>query len=267
MRNAIGLCIALQEAAMLWKSTGLIAAAVLLATAGDVSATILPPFTYGGHTSIAYWDGTQYIQPLEFNTGPSQSLSGSAVSSASASSSSALAPLPTVSATADVSGPTAFDITATAIADITLTYYLEVVGPPGMVPLDVRAAGTVSGTPNGGGIANFSTCLGVGDLQSSSWTLNTTATVAANNPYCVEIEAKAQAFEDGILDTAAHGSVTVDPHFAIDPGFLLAPDYTLVFSDGIGNGAVSAAPEPAMTLAVIAALGFLARSRTRGRVR
>jgi len=255
---------------MTCKSIGLIATAALLGAVNDASATtvILPPVSYGGSNTISFWDGTRYGNSLVFNSGPSQTLAGAGITTAVARNFSAVVPLPAVSAAADVSGP-ADSATATAIADITLTYYLEVVGPSGSVPLDISAMGKViavsNGSSNGSGIANFSTCIPGVNISGGSWLLDTTATVTANNPYCVEIEAMASAFEDSVLNTTEDVTATVDPQFTIDPSFLLAPDYTLVFSPGVGAGVVTAAPEPTVSLAAIAALGFLAWSGARRR--
>jgi len=74
-----------------------------------------------------------------------------------------------------------------------------------------------------------------------------------------------------VVDIVGSGvaNVFIDPVFTIDPTFAAAhPEYSLVFSQGVGNGAsdVGAVPEPAAWLLMLSGLGVVGSVlRRRGR--
>ncbi|MBV8103067.1 MAG: PEP-CTERM sorting domain-containing protein [Hyphomicrobiales bacterium] len=99
---------------------------------------------------------------------------------------------------------------------------------------------------------------------SNSWSDNNTYTMYTNELYTVSLVA---GFAIGMGGNEGGGtqmmSVYVDPTFAVGSG-ADPSQYSLVFSDGVGNAAAGAVPESstwAMMLIGFAGLGFGARRR------
>jgi hypothetical protein len=172
------------------------------------------------------------------------------------------APLPTVSAIG--SGG------CTSVLQAIFGYYVEIVGPTNvLVPITVASTATLSA--NGLAQAGFSLgvgsqTIGIGNCYFASLTAcgahstSTSMVMMTNQLYSVGMMADVSNFlGDGT------GSAVVDPQFFFDGNF--GPDYTFVFSPGVGNGVtVGVVPEPetlALMLAGLAA-GSIALRRRRG---
>ncbi len=146
-------------------------------------------------------------------------------------------------------------------ADFQFTYFMEITGLAGNVPVFVQAHGaqTLSG---GGGVG---TELSISGPGGGSWGTNTSGTgswdvkqgldLTTNVLYTITLQASARA--EGDTPSNAYG--LVDPYFNFDPSFD-SVGYSLVFSDGVGNSPSDATPIPA-TLplfgAGLAGLGLL----------
>ena len=153
-----------------------------------------------------------------------------------------------------VSGSTSY---GESVAALQVTYAFEILGSSGQsfVPVRVVANGGYTFSQTGNAFADtFEAILQIdgpqvsfaktADINSaSSWSLNNIYQFEPNQVYYVTMQAGGAA-TSGILGGTASFSTYVDPIFTIDPAFQDASSYSLVFSDGIGNSAVSAVPEP-----------------------
>jgi hypothetical protein len=176
-------------------------------------------------------------------------------------------------------------------ATVALTYYLEIVGPgSSLAPLVTAGSGSVSSFNGGVGYAElFVTTPGIGGStavvstngktsvpdtdgfkallpDNSLFSINYTMMFPVNTPIQVLMIASAQSdFELG----PSAASAFIDPMFSIDPSFANAGLYSIVTSDGIGNGGGTSAPgvpEPsawALMLVGFGALGATLRGRRR----
>jgi hypothetical protein len=207
-------------------------------------------------------------------------------SSAVGSANVSLLPNPSLHATANLLIPSAFGAGGNASVDAEIHYSFEIVDnsdPTGhsMVPILVNAAGGYTYSVNTPGYEEFiendveslfyvngwltdsvswyTNVDGILAPGSKSWSDNNTYELLTNVVYDVGLVAY---FDVGMYGGEGGGgqavSVYVDPTFAIGSG--VDPSrYALVFSDGVGNSAVAATPEPAtwaMVLAGFAGLGL-----------
>ena len=216
-------------------------------------------------------------------TGPGLTQNGSS-GNLSAGVGGAPAPLPYISARAGGNDLAQFNGSR---AHIALTYYIEITGPgSGSAPLVISGAGGLTTLYDGvafarldvgDGTARSSTSVGIdngvvsiGDSDglhlvvpdASAFTIHNTVLFPINKAIQVIMIATADsAFKLGPSDATAF----IDPVFSIDPSFANADQYSIVTSDGIGNGAgAGGVPEPAawgMMLLGFAGLGVMARRR------
>jgi hypothetical protein len=93
--------------------------------------------------------------------------------------------------------------------------------------------------------------------------INVLLSVPVNTPIPVELTARAVS----VLGTDLTDEVLIDPSIQIDPSFLTGGEYSLAFSDGIGNSPISPTPLPAslpmfgVALIGLGALAWRRRSR------
>jgi hypothetical protein len=190
--------------------------------------------------------------------------------SASSTVSATLTPSPSLSAAASVFGTNFYP---EAKSGLTLKYYIEVLGPAGLVPLTVQA----SGWANSGGLnAAAAASLGLSGLPLVSpvfvatsqagqgsglkyFTVNNTYDAAANSVIGVRLSVSADAETYSQLGVKNSASAYVDPVFSVPDG------YTLLFSEGVGNEAFSApSPVPGsgwLSLALLVIVGAAAKAR------
>ena len=84
--------------------------------------------------------------------------------------------------------------------------------------------------------------------------VNAFADETGSNTITLEIE----AISGGYADIPANSSsASADPRIYVDPGFANAGAYSIVLSDGIGNG-IAPVPEPATLALMLGGLGFVA---------
>jgi hypothetical protein len=126
-----------------------------------------------------------------------------------------------------------------------ITYWFMVVGPDGAIPIHIDAAGAISGGVGGGGSAAGTSAFNVDTLSvnggvNESWTFDATRDFYANTPYSVQVFLQISAAGSFSLFNPDHndgsfGSISgyVDPVFTLGPGY---DGYSLIFSDGVGNG-------------------------------
>jgi hypothetical protein len=160
-----------------------------------------------------------------------------------------------------------------------ITYWVELVGPSGTVPLDITATGaaSASGTVEfadsfieaesvtGNNIIFCAQAAVVEPLcaGSSSFSGTVALTEAANTLFTIYL----QADSFGYANYAGTASAFVDPLISIDPSFANANLYTLEISPDIrqGNGAATGVPEPASVFLFgigLAGLGAIRHRRT-----
>jgi len=164
-----------------------------------------------------------------------------------------------------------------------LLYYVSVVGPSDInVPLDLlgftSTEGNTSDAGSGGGwISEASFTIGNSDVnvidssldynpggynivdQQSGYNPQTYSNIV-NIPFSISANSSQSIFLDVYASVGGTTAAftTIDPTIQIDPDFLAEnPGYSLVFSPGIGNTPVSAAPEPSSWLLMILGLGVV----------
>ena len=185
------------------------------------------------------------------------------------------------------SAPTSF--TSIGKAVVTLSYFFEIVGPQNIsVEAVVAAAVNIAVTGNFAStgyleyladarliipVANQEITIDGGligqnqiQTKSNSFSVNGTFDFDTNTPYQVFMSVSAstdlneQSTTTALADLIATASI--DPSFQLLPAF--ANDYSIVFSDGIGDAAAAATPLPA-TLPLFAGglglLGYLTRRK------
>ncbi len=194
-------------------------------------------------------------------------------------------PLPSLTASAAI---TNFAVGAPTFADALgqLTYYIEIVGPTTsvFVPLSINMFGslTSTSTPNqfstsasqaevmidGTVILNVGSSAGainyppeIGDATGNFSSLRT-LTEFANRSIRIDMLVRADVSGYSLQSASAF----LDPLFFIDPSFANANQYSIILSDGIGNGTSATAETPlpaALPLFAtgLAGLGWLARRR------
>jgi hypothetical protein len=154
----------------------------------------------------------------------------------------------------------------------TLTYELEILGPPGSVPIVIDVSGAVSGHLDAGdrlavlllqsnwriedvdGGPVFSDAIDSGiqhDDFARNFSHTALMTVTANHIHRVTmfVDVEAGGGESGAIATAS-----IDPVFLFAPG--VDPAYSFQFSDGIGNSSIAAIPEPSSI--VLLSIGAIA---------
>ncbi|MBS0362243.1 MAG: PEPxxWA-CTERM sorting domain-containing protein [Proteobacteria bacterium] len=172
-------------------------------------------------------------------------------------------------------------------AHVSLTYFIEIVGPgSGPAPLHVTGAGSV-GSYNGGigavslevvtpgieflsavtsinGVATVYGTDGVQPLVPDNTAFNIDGTMLFPINTILSVIMFAEADSDLELGPS-QGAAFIDPIFSIDPSFANADQYSIVTSPDIGNGgAGGGVPEPstwALLLGGFGALGAVLRGR------
>jgi hypothetical protein len=163
----------------------------------------------------------------------------------------------------------------------TLTYELEILGPPGSVPILIDASGRVFGHTDlfGSGTLLLQSKWGIDDLVtgpvfsdaidsgvrhddfSQNFSHTVLVTVTANHIHRVTMFLDMQA-GGGTTGTSATG--LIDPVFSFAPG--VDPAYSFQFSGGIGNSSTPAIPEPGSVVLVSTGAIALGLVRRRSRV-
>ncbi len=181
------------------------------------------------------------------------------------------------------SAPVSF--TSISSANVSLNYFFEIVGSSNntTVPVTVVANGNISVTGNFASTGYLSYvsearailpdgthdifidggAIGPNQVQtkSNSFSVNGTFDLRTNTAYQILLQVEVgtdlnqQSTTTALADLIATASI--DPSFTIDPAF--ANDYTIIFSDGIGDAAADAgaAPLPATLPLFAGGLGFL----------
>ena len=164
-----------------------------------------------------------------------------------------------------------------------LTYYFEIVGPSGTVPVLIDVGGVATGLATPGASfavesqwalfdsISLTTVLAGDDIRSGqltgsfgqSFNRTVSLTLSANRVYPVFMKADAGAAATDVGSNAI-ADAFVDPIFSFGPGVdPLA--YSFNFSNGIGNSHAAAVPEP-VTFALLSvgllSLAVLRRRRT-----
>jgi hypothetical protein len=147
----------------------------------------------------------------------------------------------------------------------TLHYQVMVVGPDASLPIRIdiggMAGGMVPGDPASGnfvslkaawsfasptefregGIVVPSVHLNFFDSFHENIPLTVRTNQALNLTLFADLAARGGITTDGV-EVAGQGFAYIDPVFSFGPG--VGPEYSFVFSEGVGNSAVSFAPEP-----------------------
>jgi MYXO-CTERM domain-containing protein len=155
-----------------------------------------------------------------------------------------------------------------------LYYFAEVVGPGGLVPVNVNviANGSLSSMGKNTLFGSFSRDQlnvnnniivdQISDMGSNTGAFSTSVTMSlvANQEFLVEMIARAFTQDSSVSATAF-----LDPLFSLDPS-LVNLGYSILTSPGIDNSPVSATPVPAplpFFAAGLGLMGLLGRRRKR----
>jgi hypothetical protein len=232
----------------------------LFRTVGGICATICAAL--GAPRVEAAGIPPYIVQGYVFDGNSSTSLAGPGTVSFSNGGASATATVSVVGPMVSISGTNDPPSGYFSQAYASLTYFLQITGPAGTVPVHVTAFGSTGPAYNGtlGGTYNAAFSVSSGAIYTidklvdqgtapASFSVNGTYDFLADTLYRVQL----QAFGVG------NGTFfsTVDPMFTI--AALNPNDYTLEFSPGIVNGP-SAVPLPAalpLFATVLGGAGFL----------
>jgi hypothetical protein len=237
-------------------------------------------------------DGTDALSGQSYNLGASSTQPGLSQEAASGTGLSLSAqswvgnqlgdPTASVSASAQ-SGCLTCGGSAYGSADF--TYFVEILGPAGPVPLHVNAFGVAtssngygdsasasldlggSGLGGGAGYGYYAQSGGTGYKYYPNFTVNTTLQADANVP--ISVAGEVHVYENASGGTASAGFAYVDPYFSIDPSFPNASLYSIVVSPGVGNSPITPGlPAPGPTPgAGLASLVFLMLAGVANRAR
>jgi hypothetical protein len=144
---------------------------------------------------------------------------------------------------------------ASAAATSNLLYYFAVAGSPGNVSVNIQASGHLNWSGQGGAIANLLIQPAAGGTYfvnetldsrygQSLFSLNQTYNLTTGAVYAVTMQTHVSSNDEGTA------SATIDPQFFVPAG------YSIVTSDGIGNG-TAVSPIPAALPLFVSALGVL----------
>jgi hypothetical protein len=176
-----------------------------------------------------------------------------------------------------VASPTPDNVSA--LSELQLTYYVEIVGPSGEVPLGVKTIGMTNSALGSvdGATAEVDLSFGPSFTAVSfaglptpglptSFDINNTYQIMANTAFSVTVSSNAfaQTCSSCAQPDSGMASTFVDPYFYISPDFPNSSEYSIVTSPRIGN--ILPIPEPstwAMMLLGFAGLGFGAYRRPR----
>lgn len=172
-------------------------------------------------------------------------------------------------------------------AHVALEYFMEIVGPgSGLAPLHVLGAGGVTSFNGGDGFASLdmatpgiefrtavdshSGVLTIGDADGlqlivpdgSSFGIDGTMLFPINT--VIDVRMVAIADSDIEFGPSA-ASALIDPIFSIDPSFANAGLYSIITSDGIGNGGAGGVPEPSVWALMLVGFGTLGAALRRRR--
>lgn len=173
-----------------------------------------------------------------------------------------LSPLPIISVFGTNNGHLFSELVSTS-ATVALTYYFQVLGPEGSVPVNVTASGAAGGT-NADSLISALTIYGPGinavagilDAVPRSWNFSESYYFLANTIYQVSMTAV------GHTDGGSFFAI-VDPVFTVDPNF--TDQYKLEFSEGVGN--LNPVPTPiagaGLPCLLLASAGIIAWRRKR----
>jgi hypothetical protein len=269
---------------------GLLFGAALVLPPAPAGADTVTDATFSGSILVAGTQGGLCCTGTTTTSATAGTISDSNTNYAGSIATSSLtvnAAVPSITANVSSGGVTGV---SESNASETLTYYVHVSGPAGFVPVDFSSRGTVF-TNNVGGsqslaslsidggyyVATADSIDGVTTLNSQTGGLATGTIAAGSAPNSFVMNGSIQIYGGNEVSVVMHsfdstqttGSSTdlassyFDPYFFIDPTFAEAnPEYSLLFSSGIGN--VSPVPEPstwAMMLLGFAGVGFVAYRR------
>ena len=187
-----------------------------------------------------------------------------------------LSPAPALSASGDLPGGPAF---IQAAANAQLSYSFAVLGGQAgdLVHLDITTLlhWATQGSSNSYAFTRVIVTTSLGEVTASICSLLCGSGTGVTDFYGdLHLDALSGAIDTVAMDVSASAAVSqnassasafADPRISISPANPNASNYTLIFSDGVGN-AVSAVPEPdawILMLAGCAAVGWRARRRAR----
>lgn len=186
---------------------------------------------------------------------------------------------PSLRAAADI-GPIVNFATTSGTSSGFLRYSFEIVGPDRSVPIFAAASGHVAGVAGDGGgfeaiarwslrntseirlledsVSVFFNGVGAGATNNDSYVRNHATTLQANQEYRVVMEVLVRASTGINAVGFGNAGAFVDPVFSFGAG--VGPEYSFVFSEGIGN--TPPIPEPhlyALLAAGLLTLGYFRR--------
>jgi MYXO-CTERM domain-containing protein len=155
-----------------------------------------------------------------------------------------------------------------------LNYYFQIIGPAGtLVPVSVASAHSLAAS--GSAQAGFSLTVANQTIDIGNCYFASLAACGSHDSFTTLSLMANQIYGVSMMTIIANnlgpgaGAAFLDPRFDFAAGFANAADYKFEFSAGIGNGSVTAVPEPQplstmlLGLASLAGMARLQRRRSR----
>ena len=206
-----------------------------------------------------------YLESASVVLNPQPTLTTSIIGTSIQPSNSSTQSLATSTYYFSINGPSSIMVPVLVQANISSDLTGDPASVGWLIDANVMVQSTVSGSAFLGPCTPGDGVCSLDQFAASPMALDEVVDFASNALTEVQMSAGIRVFND-VPGTPYSGSLTVDPIFTIDPSFLAAnPGYSLSFSSGVGDSALSGAPEPATWALMLAGFGGLGATLRRRR--